>query len=108
LPVNFWISGSWTSTVSLQASNVQPSKAITHVKSHENIVLLQNMGQYGVARIRDFAKIHTFSSPIVNLPWVCLFSLAKASSFLTGSDCRTLIPNLTLPLVYSWPGCKPR
>jgi hypothetical protein len=47
----------------------------------------------------------TFSSPIVNLPWVCLFSLAKTSSFFTGSDCKTLMPNLTLPFVYSWPGC---
>lgn len=47
-----------------------------------------------------------FSSPIVNFPCVCLFSLAKASSFLMGSDCMTLMPNLTLPLVYSCPGCK--
>ena len=74
---------------------------ITYIKSHENIVLLQDVGQHGVAIIRILAEKHTFSSPIVNFPWVCLFSLAKASSFLTGSDCRTLMPNLTLPLVYS-------
>lgn len=48
--------------------------------------------------------LNFFSSPIVNLPWVCLFELAKASSFLMGSDWMTLTPNLMLPLVYSWPG----
>jgi len=46
----------------------------------------------------------TFSSPMVNLPCVCLFEFANDSSFFTASDCRTLMPNLTLPLVYSWPG----
>lgn len=45
-----------------------------------------------------------FSSPMVNLPWVSLPSWAKASSALTASLWRTDRPNLTLDLVYSWPG----
>jgi len=46
----------------------------------------------------------TFSSPIVNFPCVSLFFSAKLCSFLIASVCMTVMPNLTLPLVYSWPG----
>lgn len=42
----------------------------------------------------------------MNLPWVSWFALANASSFLMGSDWDTARQNLTLPLVYSCPGCK--
>jgi hypothetical protein len=75
------------------------------VEAHEHIVLLpksistipQNKGQFSK---RD----RTFSSPIVNFPCVCLLLVANDSSFLIGSLWFTLMPNLTLPLVYSWPG----
>lgn len=43
---------------------------------------------------------------MVNLPCVCLFFSAKSSSFLIASFCETVTANLTLLLVYSWPGYR--
>jgi hypothetical protein len=45
-----------------------------------------------------------FSSPMVNLPCVCLLFSAKACSFLTAGLDDTETANLTLAFVYSWPG----
>ena len=46
----------------------------------------------------------SFSRPIVDLPCICLLLAARSASFLTASLCRTVMPKLTLPFVYSWPG----
>jgi hypothetical protein len=45
-----------------------------------------------------------FSSPMVNLPWVCLLFSAKSCSFLMAGLDETEAANLTLAFVYSWPG----
>ena len=60
----------------------------TYIDTHEHIMKLHMVRL--VCRTRDR---HTFSSPIVNLPCVSLFSFANASSFLIGSDCDTARQN---------------
>jgi hypothetical protein len=47
---------------------------------------------------------NTFSSPMVNLPWVSLFSSAKVMRPFTAASWVTLRANLAFPLVYSCPG----
>lgn len=48
----------------------------------------------------------TFSSPMLNLPWVSLCFSTNACSFLIGSDWDISRQNSTFCFVYSWPGCK--
>lgn len=82
-----------------------------YIESHENVMLLGFLLACSPCSRELVSSIRlTFSSPIVNFPCVCLLALAKDSSFLTGSSCATLMPNLTLPFVYSWPGydCQSR
>lgn len=43
----------------------------------------------------------TFSSPMVNLPCVCLLAIVKSLRRLVASFCITVSPNLMLPFVYS-------
>lgn len=49
----------------------------------------------------------TFSSPIVNLPWVCSLFSANFCRFRTASFCSTVTRNLTFCFVYSCPGYAP-
>lgn len=75
--------------------------------AHENVVELQYVSALpNLEQVVEYScKAHTFSSPMVNLPCVSLFASANASSFLIGSVWDTETQNLTLALVYSWPGC---
>lgn len=102
LPVNFCTVGSSRHVSSHLAHEIATN---THIEPHEDVVLLWRRSVTIRIVIHRRPRKPTFSSPIVNFPCVCLFAEAKDSSFLIGSDCMTLMPNLTLPLVYSWPGC---
>ena len=78
-------------------------KAFTHIYSHKDIIFLSPISLRSVGSTVILKP--TFSSPIVNFPWVCSLFSAKDCSFFTGSVCNTVVKNLTFCFVYSCPGC---
>ena len=98
-PVFFWISGSYE----------QSGKSMNRVWVVEIYLHWLSWTHCAAMQLRQLERSNgdgllTFSSPMVIFPWVCWCWFAYASSFLIGSDWDTVRQNLTLLLVYSWPG----